>query len=349
VIAGWLVIPAYNEGAGIADNLDALSAFLSPYGASERIEFTLLVVDDGSVDDTREQVRACVPRLAERGVTLQLLPLVRNFGQQAAIVAGLLEAAKTADFTITIDADGEHPKELIPSLVEAWQHGAPIVHTLRRPHRGLGWFKRTASAAYYALIARISRVRIKPGMADFKLWDGALLRQLSSFLPACGSTRVFAAWLAPDAPILQYDQHVSDGRSSRFTFGKNFSAALDGVVRYSDLPLRLSLIMTMFAVLVGIVQGAFVLWASANDRVIPGWSSVMIIVAFFGAMQSVSIGVLGEYLLRIQFRKSMPLFVGLRRSSGPRSALGVNESPEALPFSSATPASTSGSKSLETQ
>jgi glycosyltransferase involved in cell wall biosynthesis len=307
VTEGWLVIPAYNEAAGIAANLDAISAVVAPFGREQGVHFTVLVVDDGSRDETLERARRCIPLLSERGVTLRLLPLVRNFGHQAAVIAGLREAATAADFAITIDADGEHPHALIPSLFEEWQRGAPIVHTMRLPHRDLSLVKRRASAAYYSLLARISNVRIKPGMADFKLWDGALLRQLVSFLPACGSTRVFAAWLAPNAPIVPYEQHVEAGRTSRFTFSKNLSLALDGLVRYSDLPLRLSLIMSAFAVLVGILQGSFVIWASLTNRVVPGWSSVMIIVAFFGAMQSFSVGVLGEYLLRIQFRKSLPL------------------------------------------
>lgn len=307
--AGWLVIPAYKEAEGIALNLDRLSAFVAAYGRETGIEFTLLVVNDGSPDATATEVERSTPLLAERGVTLRLLSLVRNFGHQAALIAGLREAAGEADFVITLDADGEHPQDLLPALIEAWRRGAAIVHSMRRPHPDLSLFKRRASAAYYALLAGISNVRIKPGMADFKLWDGALLREVSDFLPACSSTRVFAVWLAPDAPIIAYDQHVAPGRTSRFTLGKNFSLALDGVIRYTDLPLRLSLIMSMFAVLVGALQGAFVLWASLTGRVIPGWSSVMIIVAFFGAMQGISIGVLGEYLLRIQFRKSMPLFV----------------------------------------
>ena len=317
---GWLVIPAYNEASGIAGHLDTLSAFVSPYGERAGIRFTLLVVDDGSRDETVQAVESSVSTLAGRGVTLRVLPLVRNFGQQGAIIAGLREAAGTADFAITIDADGEHPHAIIPTLVEEWMRGAPIVHTMRRPHHDLSWFKRGASTTYYALIARISTVRIKPGMADYKLWDGALLRQLYDFLPACGSTRVFAAWLAPNAPTIPYDQHVDTGRTSRFTLSKNLSLAFDGIVRYSDLPLRLSLFMSLFAVLVGFFQGMFVIWASLTHRVIPGWSSVMIIVAFFGAMQSLSIGVLGEYLLRIQFRKSLPSFVTHRRNAEARLA-----------------------------
>ena len=318
MIEGWLVMPAYNEAAGIVANLDALSAVVAPFGRGQGIHFTLLVVDDGSRDDTVSQARSAIPLLSERGVTLRVLPLVRNFGHQAAIIAGLREAATTADFAVTLDADGEHPHTLVPTLVEQWQRGAPIVHTMRMPHRDLSLFKRRASAAYYSLIARLSSVRIKPGMADFKLWDGLLLRQLASFLPACGSTRVFAAWLAPNAPIIPYEQHVEAGRQSRFTLSKNLSLALDGLVRYSDLPLRLSLLMSLFAVLVGILQSAYVLWASLTNRVVPGWSSVMIIVAFFGAMQSLSVGVLGEYLLRIQFRKSLPLFVTHPRAGEPR-------------------------------
>jgi polyisoprenyl-phosphate glycosyltransferase len=309
VISGWLVLPAYDEAHGIAAQLDTLARFAAEYGARAGVEFTLLVVDDGSADATRACVEAAGAGLGEVGVKLRCLSLVRNFGQQAALIAGLLQAAPTADFAITLDADGEHPHELLPALIEEWRRGAPIVHTLRRPHRGLGLFKRAASAAYYGLVARVSRVNVRPGMADFKLWDGDLLREVAGFLPDCGSTRVFAVWLAPHAPALEYEQRLARGRSSRFTLAKNLSFGLDGVVRYSDLPLRFSLIMSMLAVLVGIAQSIFVVWASLTHRVIPGWSSVMIIVVFFGALQGFSIGVLGEYLLRIQFRKSMPRFV----------------------------------------
>jgi polyisoprenyl-phosphate glycosyltransferase len=306
---GWLVMPAYNEEQGIAAQLDSVSQFLCAYGAEAGVRFVILVVDDGSSDSTRERVLSMVDALTRVGTPLRLLPFVRNFGHQAALVAGLAEACTSADFAITLDADGEHPLSLIPALVDAWRAGSPIVHTVRRPHEELGWPKRKCSALYYSLLSRVSGVRIRPGMADFKLWDGAVLREVRGFLPNCGSTRVFASWIAPAAAAIEYDQRVVAGRISRFTFRKNLSLALSGVIRYTDAPLRLSLAMSAFAGFVAVGHSIFVLWASIEGLVVPGWSSIVIIVAFFGALQSFSIGILGEYLLRISFRSSLPRFV----------------------------------------
>ena len=309
MIEGWIVMPAFNEEQGIAAHLASVSQFVSTYGAGAGIQFVILVVDDGSADQTRERIRSMVDDLARAGTPLRLLTFVRNFGHQAALVAGLMQASESADFVITLDADGEHPMSVIPSLIEAWRAGSPIVHTVRRPHQELGLYKRKLSALYYSLLSRVSGVRIRPGMADFKLWDGGVLREVRSFLPSCGSTRVFAAWIAPFAAAIEYDQHLVPGRRSRFTVRKNLSLALNGVIRYTDAPLRLSLAMSAFAGVVAVGHSLFVLWASLRGLVVPGWASIVIIVAFFGALQSFSIGVLGEYLLRISFRSSLPRFV----------------------------------------
>lgn len=306
---GWIVMPAYNEEQGICAQLQALSEALSAYGRRADVRFTFLVVNDGSRDATAERVLSLQDELARAGTPVELLSFLRNFGHQAALVAGMVKACECADFVITLDADGEHPSRLIPALVDAWRGGSPIVHTVRRPHLQLAWLKRRASASYYALLARVSGVRIQPGMADYKLWDAALLRQVRRFLPSCGSTRVFACWIAPDGAVIEYDQQVVPGRRSRFTFRKNLSLALNGMIRYTDAPIRLSLAMSAFAGIVAIGHSAFVIWASVYDRVVPGWSTIVIIVAFFGALQSFSIGILGEYLLRITFRSSLPRFV----------------------------------------
>jgi dolichol-phosphate mannosyltransferase len=111
------------------------------------------------------------------------------------------------------------------------------------------------------------------------------------------------------ATAIEYDQRVVPGRISRFTLRKNLSLALNGVIRYTDAPLRLSLAMSLFAGVVAAGHSLFVLWASIEGLVVPGWASIVIIVAFFGALQSFSIGILGEYLLRISFRSSLPRFV----------------------------------------
>ena len=313
MIEGWIVLPAYNEARGIGEQLEHLAESVLAQPSLTDIHFTVVVVNDGSEDDTTGEVARARTRVEPRGVSVIEIGFLRNFGHQAAVVAGLeAAAARGADFAVTMDADGEQPHTLLPSLISSWREGAPIVHTLRRSHASIGAFKRGASATYYRLLSKLSGVRIRPGMADFKLWDGELLRELRGFLPNCGSTRVFAAWLAPFGPTLEYDQRVVVGRRTRFTFRKNLSLALGGLIRYSDAPLRLALWMSSFAGIVAAVHSLFVMWAVFTGRVVPGWATIVIIVAFFGALQSFSIGMLGEYLLRITFRSSLPTFVTRR-------------------------------------
>jgi dolichol-phosphate mannosyltransferase len=311
--AGVVVIPAYNEEQALPAFIPRLCEFLAAQREATGAEVSVLVVDDGSTDGTV----AALEKLAQGagpGV-VGFISLTRNFGHQAAVVAGMLHASATADFVITMDADGEHPFTLIPELVARWREGAAIVHTARRPNSKLPFTKRVASAGYYWLFARLSGLAVRPGMADFKLWDGELLREVAPALPNCGSTRAFASWLAPRGPVVGFDQHVVEGRRSRFTSRKMWSLAIGAIVRYSDLPLRFSILVGVVALLFAATLTAFVLWAVLTGRTVPGWASMILTITVFGALQSFAIGILGEYLLRNWFRQSLPKFVVRRRPS----------------------------------
>jgi dolichol-phosphate mannosyltransferase len=334
---GFLVIPAFNEAAGLPDFLGRLAAVAGTIHLATSDTFTILVVDDASTDDET----AVLARLAQAplaaGVSLRSISLVRNFGHQAALVAGLLEAARAgADFAITLDADGEHPVELVPRLIEKWREGASLVHTVRRPHPQVDSLKRLASDGYYWVLRRLSGLRISAGMADFKLWDGGLLRQVADFLPRCGSTRAFAVWLSPDGPALPYAQNVVAGRTSRLTWGRMWQLALGGLTRYSDLPLRLAMLTGLVALLFALAVAAQTVWAFLTGRTVPGYPSLLIAVAVFGALNAFAIGILSEYLLRNLFRQALPSFV-LSRSAGPGTRPAAARRREASPSRRAAP------------
>ena len=314
VASGWVVVPAYNEATGLPAFLTDLTRSLAPLAREESLEFTILIVDDGSSDRLIAVLEDFAQSQEAGPIALRYVSLVRNFGYQAGIVAGLVEASRTADFAVTMDADGEHPCELIPALVREWRRGSAIVHTARRPHAGLSRLKRWTSAAYYRVLRAVSGLQISSGMADFRLWDGDLLRQVADVLPNCGSTRAFASWLAPDAPVIRYDQKLVTGRISRFTQRKMWSLALSGIIRYSDLPLRLSMIVGALGLLFGAILSMFVLWAVLAGHTVAGWASTILTITIFGSFQCVALGILGEYLLRNFFRHSLPRYVVVRRS-----------------------------------
>lgn len=310
-------MPAYREAEQISrfarEVCEYLAALHMTVGLN--LQWTVLVVNDGSPDDTARRLAESKAALKFGRVVFDYMSLIRNFGHQAALLAGLLTAtARRADFVITMDADGEHPIELIPELVQHWSDGASIVHTSRLPDERLPKFKGITSSIYYRLLKKLGNLEISSGMADYKLWDGALLRSIRPHLNTCGSTRAFASWLSPTAPIVTYRQNLVEGRTSRFTLGKMISLALSGLVRYSDFPIRLAFYVGVCALVVGTLMFIQAIAAFIMGTTTPGWTSIVATIIFFGGVQCFLLGVYGEYFLRNVFRSNLPTFVIDRKS-----------------------------------
>jgi dolichol-phosphate mannosyltransferase len=305
-------MPAYREADGISAFLREVGAFLESLAPSSchDVDWKILVVNDGSPDDTEDRLAEAKSNLRFSNVSVDYISLIRNFGHQSALLAGLRTAtARGADFAITLDADGEHPIELIPELVQHWRQGAPIVHTSRMPDPRLSKFKGLSSRVYYSLLKNFGNLAISAGMADYKLWDGALLRSIRPNLNVCGSTRAFASWLSPDAPVVPYRQNVVEGRESRYTFAKMVSLALSGLVRYSEFPIRLAFYVGVCALIVGTLMFVQAIVAYLMGMAQPGWTSIVATIIFFGGVQCFLLGVYGEYFLRNLFRSNLPTFV----------------------------------------
>jgi dolichol-phosphate mannosyltransferase len=310
VAQGWIVVPAYREELGIGKFLEDLNRVCLQFPSSS-IEFTVLIVNDGSPDATKAVVDRAARDLARPGFKIKCVSLIRNFGHQAALISGLTAASEAGcHFALTMDADGEHPVTLIPELIKEWRLGAPIVHTVRAS-KDLKLFKKLSSNLFYSLM-RSTGFKIRAGMADFKIWDGELLRQVADFLPRCGSVRLFASWLSPNSSMVHYEQKVVEGRESRFTFRKMLSFALMGFFNYQDFLIRGVTVVGSMTVLISFVVSVYTLISFQRGLTIPGWTSLSILIAFFGGVQMISIGILSEYFNYRVFRKNLPLYVNAR-------------------------------------
>jgi glycosyltransferase involved in cell wall biosynthesis len=311
-IRGYLVMPAYKEADGIVAFLREVSDFLHRTHASvgNDVDWNVLVVNDGSPDHTESMLAKAKSEIHFEHVSVDYINLLRNFGHQSALLAGLRTAStRGADFVITLDADGEHPIDLIPELVRHWRAGASIVHTSRIPDPRLSKFKGLSSRVYYVLLKKLGNLEISSGMADYKLWDGALLRNIRPHLNTCGSTRAFASWLSPEAPVVPYKQNVVEGRVSRFTIAKMVSLALSGLVRYSEFPIRLAFYVGVCALVIATLMFIQAIAAFLMGTAMPGWTSIVATIIFFGGVQCFLLGVYGEYFLRNLFRSNLPTFV----------------------------------------
>jgi glycosyltransferase involved in cell wall biosynthesis len=299
-----VVLPSYNEEAALPLVVAAIAA------AAPQYDVEILIVDDGSTDGTWRQIQLL--RKVHPGV--RGLRFTRNFGHQAAILAGLLAAR--GDAVIMMDADGQHPPALISVFLARWREGHQVVQAIRAagPERPA---KRIFSRLFYRVLHALSGVEVPAGSADFRLLgrpvvDAVLqsaghLLFLRGLLPYLGYETSFVPFTAP--PRIA-------GRTS-YTWRKMVQLSIDGLMSFSIVPLRLaiavgvSVSVASFLYLVYIV----IIWLTARG-VVPGWASTVGLLSLLGGIQLLTLGILGEYLARL-FLSSLnrPSFV-IREQTG---------------------------------
>ena len=300
-----VVAPAYNESSVLPE---FIARFLQlRRDLSPRTALRLLLVDDGSADDSLQAIRSAAEAHPD---AVSYIAFAANAGHQAALIAGLCHAGDWPDAIVTMDADLEHPFETLPKMIEAWEtSGAVVVHAVRRTSRELSWFKRAPSRWFYRITAALTGLELAPGQADFKLWDGQTVRSVSSYLPHIGSLRVFAAWIAGRKMLVEYDQLVRPGRTSRFTIRKNYELAAISIIRFSNVPLQAITVLGALGLLFSVAYGAFVLAASRRGDTVPGYSSTVLIVMTMGCLQLIAVGILASYLRRLVFARDLPPYI----------------------------------------
>jgi glycosyltransferase involved in cell wall biosynthesis len=305
-----IVSPAYNESKQIRDWILKTDKFWSENKHALQINHVwMILVDDGSDDNTTEIVRS----LNDLTVTIELkcLQLIKNFGHQQALVYGLKYVAREipeADVIVTMDCDGEHPQETIPEMIKHWRLGEIMVHTIREENENLKWHKRFFSKSFYSLIRFLSALPIESGMADFKLWDASLLRSVANHLDLAGPIRLFSVYIQPRSVRLHFRPQQIQGRISRFSFRKMISLATQCLFFYTSFPLRTIGIVGLLSLLFCVFQLIYSLTMYMLGKTVPGWSSIIMTVAFFSGTNSLCLYIMAEHTLRFSVRRNLPVF-----------------------------------------
>ncbi len=285
-----IVAPCYNEAEGLAAFHAALSAALAttPYAAE------IIYVDDGSTDATPQ----ALAELRARDARVKTLALSRNFGHQAALLAGM-DAAQ-GDAVVTLDSDLQHPPELIPELLRAWERGAEIVYTIRRETADATLFKRLASRLFYWLLSRASATPIIPGAADFRLMSRAAADSFCALRETHRFNRGLVSWLGFRTAAVEFDAPARFAGESKYSLARMLRFAAHGLVSFSVWPLRATMLlgfgMAGFAALY-IVYALFAFFALRWT--VPGWTSTLVTVLLIGGVQLLSLGIVGEYVGKI--------------------------------------------------
>lgn len=299
-----IVVPCHNEGGNISTLYERCTEVL---GKLCKVEFVF--VDDGSSDNTWPTIRA----LSAADPRVKGLSLSRNFGHQLALKSGMDSA--TGDAVITMDADLQHPPELLPALLQAWKDGADVVYTLRDEDRRLSWSKRLASKYYYRFLQGLSSTKIPEGAADFRLMD----RSVVDVLVMCHERHLFlrgmVTWAGFNQVGICYQPSLRHSGDSSYSVQKMVGLALDGVTSFTVRPLRIA---TIAGVIIAGLAGIYILYilyiSIFTDRAVPGWTSTTASVLFVGGIQLLMLGIVGEYVgkIFIESKKRPPYIVRQR-------------------------------------
>jgi dolichol-phosphate mannosyltransferase len=304
-----LLIPVYNEEATIALFYQQLCQAIADLPYSFRIIF----INDGSGDRVGEHLRA----LARQDARLIVLELSRNFGQQAALTAGLDFA--DADFVISLDGDGEHPPELIGEMLSLASQGYEVVLAQRVRAQQAGPFKRWTSDAFYTFINTIGNTHIVPGSGEFRLLARPALLALRQMPEYHRFLRGMVAWIGFRSVILPYIPAQRLGGKSKYSLRRLVHLALDATFSFSLVPLYAALSLGGLFLLLALIEAIYVLsfWITGQSSgLAPGWSSLMFVLLFVGGSIMVSLGILGVYLGYIfQEVKHRPVYL-IRKTYG---------------------------------
>jgi len=290
-----IVVPCYNEEAILRNSAEKLSVVLTDLRERQLIAESsqILFVDDGSKDSTWNIIH----ELACGHACFNGLKLSRNFGHQPALLAGLMSV--TTDITISLDADLQDDISVIKDMVEAYYDGCDIVYGVRKS-RGVDTVGKRVTAQLYYKLLRHMGVDILEDHADFRLMSYRSLRALESFHEVNLFLRGIVPLLGFRSRIVTYERKERLAGETKYSLPKMLGLALNGIVAFSSVPLRLIAWMGAFVSMAAVL---FTIWAIAikifGVGTVPGWASTVVPIYFLGGVQLLSLGIIGAYLSRM--------------------------------------------------
>jgi dolichol-phosphate mannosyltransferase len=311
-----VVAPAYNEEEGLPRFVDEVRAAVAPLAD----DYEILVVDDGSTDKTRE----VLAELHARDPHVRWLGLSRNFGHQAALVAGLEHAR--GDVVITMDSDLQHPPSLLPRMVELWRDGYDVVYTTKAEAAAFSLRRRLMMKVGYKVLRLVSGLNLTFGQSDFRLLDRAVLDALVAMPERDKFLRGLISWVGFRQTGIEYQVGRRFAGSEKYTFRQLLHLVTTGVFSFTVLPLRLFTAFGVTIALLSMTYGVFAVVAGAvalatNNPELspPGWATLAAAITFLGGVQLIGIGLLGEYIGRIydETKRRPTYVVGAASSSDP--------------------------------
>ncbi len=284
-----VVVPAHNEARGIAHAIDVIVNRLASCGM--RLE--VVVVDDGSRDGTFERVA----EVSRKDARIKGIRFTRNFGKEAALLAGLRVAAGEA--VVTIDSDLQHPPALIPKMIEEWRKGAMVVDAVKRSRENDGPLTRLRAGLFNALLSRLGGINLRDA-SDFKLLDRLVVDAIARELPERQRFyRGLADWVGYRHASIPFDVEARAEGEGKWSLWKLVQLATTAIVSFTSAPLQIVTILGVLTLGLGVVVGADALVAWFQGRAVSGFATTIITLLVVGSFIMISLGIIGEYIAKI--------------------------------------------------
>jgi len=281
-----VIVPCFNEEEGLSTFNQTLIQYLP-----ENYLYEIIYVNDGSRDHTFQVILS----LTKENPLIKYISFSRNFGHQNALKAGYDFAS--GDCAISLDADLQHPPAVIPELIAKWEEGFEVVNTIRNDHESISIPKKISSRIFYQIMRKLSDVNIENGMADFRLIDKKVLKQLKLFPENFLFFRGIILWMGFRQTNIQFTANERFAGTTKYTFKKMLKFATTGVTAFSVKPLKLSIYLGSVIAFLAFLYGMYAAYIHVfTDRAITGWTSVIISVLFVGGINLLMLGIIGEYL-----------------------------------------------------
>lgn len=296
-----VVVAVFNEEEVLPHFYDRLTKVLNSLEGESEIIF----INDGSSD----QSPLILHEMRRRDPRVKIINFARNFGHEIAVIAGLDHASGQA--TIIMDADLQDPPEVIPDLVAKWREGYEVVYAQRTDRAGESGFKKITASWYYRLMRAVTSIDLPVDTGNFRLIGRRALKAVSSMRERHRFLRGMVCWVGFRQIGVGYDRAPRAAGETKYPLRKMVKLAKDGIYSFSRVPLELATYLGFFTAIVAFVLIIWVLVEKALSRsVVAGWASTMSVILFLGAIQLISLGIIGDYLGRIYDEvRRRPLYI----------------------------------------
>ncbi|KDB00815.1 putative bactoprenol glucosyl transferase-like protein [Apilactobacillus kunkeei EFB6] len=278
-----IVLPVYNEEAGIKNTIEVLENFVEC-----QIEtYEIIFVDDGSVDSSVDIIRHAQSQYEN----IKLVEFSRNFGHQLAITAGIRYAK--GDAVVVMDADLQDPPSVIPNMIEKWQEGFDVVYGKRLIREGESFFKRFSAKAFYRVMRKVANVDIPLDTGDFRLMDRKVVDALSKLNEPEPFVRGLVSWVGFKQTAVTYERQERNAGVTKYPLTKMIRLASDGITSFSEIPLKIVNYTGFISIIAGIIYGLITVFTGISTL-----TFAISLMCVLSGMIMLALGIIGDYLYR---------------------------------------------------